>query len=238
MKSLLICLMLCPFMLFAQDEIPSNMFEVINMKVKSGQEDAFEAAVKAHNEKFHPEGPYNATLHYNINGPNGGMYSWIMGPTNWTAQDTRPGEGAHDDDWANNVGQHVESGSTPSYWVRNAKLSHMAEGDMGSKSVIWVYDIKRGKGAQFEELIGKVRDVYEAKRPDESFSFGWNAFANNDGLDAYIVWPMDKWAELDEPSTFAGLYEEVHGKGTWHSFLNHIQECVVSRVDWIRERVD
>jgi hypothetical protein len=78
-------------MLWGQEEDTPNLYEVVDIKVKKGQEKAFEAAVKSHNEKYHGEdGLYNASLAYNLNGPLGGTYSWIMGPTTYTAMDTRP----------------------------------------------------------------------------------------------------------------------------------------------------
>lgn len=49
---------------------------------------------------------------------------------------------------------------------------------------------------------------------------------------------MDKWAEMDENSAFAPLFEEVHGAGTWHNFLNDFMSTVDGRVDWIRAVVD
>ena len=237
MKNVLFLLFLIPFILQSQDP-PGTLYEAINITVKAGQEEAFEAAVKAHNATYHPQGAHFADLFYNINGPNGGTYSWIMGPTNWAGMDNRPANDGHDDDWANNVGQYVESISTPQYWNGSQELSHINPDNIGDKSVVWVYDIRQGKGAQFAELLGKVKKVYMEKLPEDSYFFGWNAFANADGQDAVLVFPMNNWAELDEDNNFGALFVDVHGAGSWHSFLSHVEECVNQRVDWIRERID
>ncbi|MCB0663114.1 MAG: hypothetical protein KDC24_10265, partial [Saprospiraceae bacterium] len=114
MKNLIIALLVLPVFLFGQNNDP-NMYEALTITVKRGMEDKFEAAVKAHNQKFHTDSLYQASLGYNESGPNGGTYTWIMGPTNWGAMDDRPGKGAHDEDWKN-VDQYVESYSSPSYW--------------------------------------------------------------------------------------------------------------------------
>jgi hypothetical protein len=209
------------------------------MKVKNSNVDAFEAAVKAHNEKFHSAAPYVAELHYNVNGPNGGTYTWIMGPTSYTAMDTRPGEGAHDDDWDNNVTKHVEYMYPPSYWSGDSKLSSIVANAKNSKRLIWMYDIKKGQRARWSELVGKVAKVYREKRPEQTFIVGWNEFVDTKaGNDAVMIFPFDKWAWMDNRSNFSKDFEAVHGSGSWHNFLNEIPETVEGRVDWVRTKVE
>jgi hypothetical protein len=238
MKNVFFILLFLPLLCFSQEENPANLYETMNITVKKGQEDAFEAAVKAHNASFHKaDGEYSARLFYNINGPSGGQYTWVMGPTSYTAMDTRPGEGAHDEDWKK-VDKHVESYGTPGYWSLSTKLSHMAEAKT-PKRLIWMYDIKRGQGARWAELVGKVKQVYAEKRPTENFWVVWNDFANTKaGMDAVIIFPFEKWAWMDRQSKFYMDYEAVHGEGTWHHFLNQFNETINGRVDWMREIVD
>ncbi len=238
MKNLIILLFCIPVMLFGQDANAPNLYEVITMEVKRGQEDAFEAAVKAHNEKFHGEGMYPASLNYNINGPWGGQYTWIMGPTSWTAMDTRPGKGAHDDDWKN-VDQYVESYDGPGYWSMSSSLSHIAEGPNPSKRLIWVYDIKSGEGTRWTELVGQVKEVYAEKFSDEHFWVVWNEFSDTaKGWDVAVIFPFEKWAWMDEDNNFRDKFEEVHGKNTWDHFLDEFRTTINGRVDWLRETVE
>ncbi len=199
-------------------------------------DDEFEAAVKAHNEKFHGEGAHAAQLFENINGPVAG-YQWIMGPTNWAAMDTRPADDAHDDDWAK-VAEMIESAEPPSYWSMDMKNSQALLDPANNKSVIWMYDLVPGKEAQWAELLGKVKKVYASSRQDEDFLVVWNRFANDQGRDAAIIFTMDKWGELDVQRNFGMEYEKVHGEETWHTFLSHVNECVNQRVDWMRQRID
>lgn len=238
MKKLVFALLCFPLIAFSQDSQP-NLFEVVNIHVKPGQEKAFEAAVKAHNTQFHPEGGvYRGRLFYNLNGPNGGTYSWIMGPTTWTAMDNRPAEGSHDADWAK-VEAMVEKFESPTYWAFSNELSQEIENLSPPKRLIWMYDIKRGQSARWAELVGKVKKVYEAKRPTEPFWVVWNEFADSGaGMDAAIIFAFDKWSWLDRESKFGDEFEEVHGEGTWHNFLNEFTDTVDGRVDWLRSRVD
>ena len=240
MKRLLFILLCLPLALFSQEDNQPNLFETVGIHVKPGQDKAFEAAVKAHNMKFHAEGTaYRARLFYNINGPLGGTYSWIMGPMNWASYEGRPGEGAHDDDWDTNVDPLVEKYEVPNYWTYSAKLSHSIEGQSPQNRLLWVYDLIPGQGSRWSELVEKVKAVYAAKRPTEQFWVVWNEFADTKlGMDVALIFPFDDWAWMDRDSNFGKLYEEVHGEGTWHNFLNDFNATVQGRVDWLRRRID
>lgn len=239
MKNLLFVLLCFPLIVFSQEEQLGSLFEVVNIHVKLGQEKEFEAAVKSHNKKFHPEGgDHHARLFYNINGPNGGTYSWILGPTSWTAMDNRPAKGEHDADWAKVVAM-VEKFEGSSYWRFSNELSQDIENLSPSKRLIWMYDIKRGQSARWSDLVAKVKEVYEAKRPSEPFWVVWNEFADTrSGMDAVIIFPFEKWSWMDRESNFSKEFEEVHGEGSWYTFMNQFRETVDGRVDWLRERID
>lgn len=239
MKNLLLLLICLPLFVFGQDAPEANLYEVVNIHVKKGQEKAFEAAVKAHNEKHHASGSKHAArLFYNINGPNGGTYAWILGPTNWTGMDTRPSDDKHNDDW-NKVVDMVDHFESPHYWSFSEKLSNIVENESPAKRLIWTYDIKRGQRARWAELVGKVKQTYAEKRPNEHFWVVWNEFADtNAGNDAVIIFAFDKWSWLDRESNFSKDYEEVHGEGSWFTFMNQFRETIDGRVDFIRERID
>ena len=228
--------LMIPSLVMGQADEPS-LYEVVRIKVKPGQEKAFEAAVKSHNEKFHGEGQFRAGLAYNINGPFGGTYSWIMGPTNYTAMDTRPAKGAHDDDWMK-VDAFAEEISPPTYWSFDTKLSQTVQNEADDKDLIWVFDIKSGQNARWAELVGKVKEVYEKKRPNESFRVVWNEFSDTKlGHDAVILFGMSKWGWLDQNRDFGKIFDEVHGPNTWHNFLNDFSACVDGRIDFLREDI-
>jgi hypothetical protein len=151
MKNLLFVLLFLPLIAFGQEQ-PQDLFETVNIHVKKGQEKALEAAVKAHNAKFHPEdGNFHARLFYNINGPSGGTYSWIMGPTSWTAMDSRPTDGDHDADWKK-VTALVDKFDSPHYWKYSPKLSSDGGNASPAKRLIWIYDIKRGQAKRWSEV--------------------------------------------------------------------------------------
>lgn len=239
MKKILLILLCLPLLSPGQDDKTPALYEVVNMEVKTGMEDAFEAAVKAHNQKFHSaDGAYDAALFYNINGPNGGTYAWIMGPTSFTALDNRPGKGAHDEDWKK-VTAMVENFHSPTYWSEDSKLSHIVPNDANVKSVVWIYDVKMGHTDKFKELMATVKEVYDKKRPTESMGVYWNEFSDTKaGLDVAIVFPFAKWAWMDREGTFKKQYEELNGEGSMEKFLADFRETINGRVDWMRELID
>jgi hypothetical protein len=238
MKNLLFVLLFLPLIAFGQEQ-PQDLFETVNIHVKKGQEKALEAAVKAHNAKFHPEdGNFHARLFYNINGPSGGTYSWIMGPTSWTAMDSRPTDGDHDADWKK-VTALVDKFDSPHYWKYSPKLSSDGGNASPAKRLIWIYDIKRGQAKRWSELVGKVKQVYAEKRPTEPFWVLWNEFGDSKaGMDAAFIFAFDNWSWMDRQSKFSKDFEEVHGEGSWFHFMNEFRETVDGRVDFIRERID
>ena len=239
MKNLLFLLLLAPFLMFGQTPSDPGLFEVVYLKIKLGQEKAFEAAVKKHNLAYHKTGTlHNASVHYIVNGTYGGHYSWVMGPTHFGAMDDRPMDEAHDKDWAK-VNEYVESISPATYWQEDEKLTSPGPDERTSKSLVWIFDIKEGKADRWKELVSKVQEVYVAKRPDESMYVYWNRFENTkEGQDAAVVFTFNKWGWLDRDTKFNEAYEAVHGKDTWDYFLEEFNACVAGRFEFMRERVE
>ena len=224
--------------MIGQSDKAPNLYEYVTIKAIPGQEEAFEEAVKAHNAKYHPDGDFKAKLKYTINGPAGGTYAWVMGPTSWTAMDNRPMKGEHDKDWAKVTALSVRTGS-PSYWTYNVKLSQNALTKTNSKRLVWIYDLKPGQYARWMELVAKVSEVYKEKRPTETFIVASNEFADTRaGEDVAVAFDFDKWSWLDRETQFNVDFEAVHGKGSWHTFLNAMNEITLGRVDFLRETVE
>ena len=226
-------------MLCSQATDESELFEVIHIKVKLGQEKAFEEVVKKHNLQYHKEGtPYEAHLYYLVNGPDGGQYAWIMGPTNYSAMDTRPDDDAHEKDWSSVV-TYAESISAPIYWRSNPALTYRGTDGASDKSLIYMYDIKVGQYDKFKSLVDQAKEVYATKRPEESLLTFFNDFADTKaGKDAGILFPLKNWGVLDKDPDFPKLFNEVHGKGSYDLFKNGLQECVNGRSDVLRVKIN
>ena len=186
MKNLLVILLFLPFTFFGQSQSEALLFEVVNLKVISGKEKAFEAAVKKHNQAYHKAGSmHNARLYYNINGPDGGTYSWIMGPTNFTAMDTRPRDEGHDDAALQRNGAHIRAYDPEAMTEAKGLLDHIDYADGiydcldGADAVVilteWdqfrALDLMRVKNLLKAPIFIDLRNIY---RPDDMQALGFD----------------------------------------------------------------
>lgn len=239
MKNYLFLLLLLPCLVYGQSNTAPELYEVIRIKVKLGQEKAFEAAVKKHNAEFHKKGTaHSAQLFYNITGTWGGYYSWVMGTTNFAAMDNRPIDGAHDKDWSS-INQYIEEVKPPTYWSYVENISHKGSVRGSTKSLVWILDIKPSKASKVRQLIKQIKKVYAEKMPDNTYSVYWNKLRNTSaGEDIAIVFPFHKWAWLDKDDNIRELYNAVYGAGSFDSFLTDWRDCILAEVDILREKIN
>ncbi|GGK59748.1 MULTISPECIES: hypothetical protein [Flavobacteriaceae] len=219
--TLVFALMVTTFTVNAQEEKESYaMVEVTYMKAKIGMEKAFEAAVKSHNEKYHKEGVFKASLDLIITGKETGWYAWIMGPCTFSDLDKRPNDSAHGNDWDKNVSPNVLEYGRNEFWRYNSKLSYSGNSpDSPKLENIWFIDLKKGQGYKFREFIEKVKKAHE-KRGEGSLNVYNNQFRDDEGRDVAIVWGYNNWAEMDDDNGgIKKYYEEIYGEGSWTNAL-------------------
>ena len=196
------------------------MFSTHQIKVVKGKEKEFETAVKSHNEKFHKEGAHMAYLREVLTGPKAGTYIWISGPNMFSDFETRPGEGAHADDWTNNVDPYVKYYGTVEFWKMNDKLSFTAPDSENDKlSQIWFIEIEKGGWEKFNAALAKAVAV-NTKNGDDTIQTYNTSFSAGDGRDVALVFPFGKWSDLDIDDPFMKDFEELHGEGSWEIFLD------------------
>ncbi len=235
-------LVACSVFLFAQattEKKPYQMYSTTLMKAKQGHEDQFEAAVKAHNTKYHPTGPHFARLSAITYGSGSdGWYIWGMGPTTYTQLDGQPqGNKAHDDDWSNTVDPHVESYGEANIWRLQEDLSYTPPNYMPDKIDVWSIDLKMGERYRFAELMKKWKKLWDEKKYSWSLRVFYNELWNADGPDATIVYSFSKYADFDDDTKWREDYEAMYGVGSWDQFWKEWRECVVSVDEHIREFV-
>jgi hypothetical protein len=233
----LLCL---PNILFSQNEEDKSytMYETIYLMPKAGESDAFEKAVKEHNEKYHSQAPYTAFMRSIVTGPKTGWYVWVMGPTMFSHLDNRPA-GEHDDDWAKNVTPHVAKGNLIEYWRQAESLSYTPTEDDQKPSkhiVVWSIDLEKGQGYRFRAIMEKIKAAYE-KKGDDGYAVYFNQFGT-EGRDAAIVWGFEKWAEMDEDDSIKPYFEEVHGEGSWDNMLDEWEDVIKTMSQEVRQLVD
>lgn len=205
---------------------------------KMGMEDKFEAAVLAHDKKFHPDGPYAAGLRKIEYGLKAGWYVWVFGPTTYSSLDTRPAkENGHDLDWNTAVDPLVQEYGPADLWNYNSGLSY--GWDIFKKSrhyEIWSVDLKPKQYYRFKALCGKLKKVYE--------TLGTTAFIvldNNlhlkDGPDVSLIWSFNTYDEWQKDPGPKATYEKLYGEGSWQTAMDEWIDMINSYDSEIRSVV-
>ena len=212
LRTLLLGIFCLPLMMMAQSN-DYRMVELQYIKVKPGMAQKFEAAVKGHNDKYHEEGKYGASLYTIVTGNEAGWYVWTMGPCTFTDLDGRPGEGAHQDDWNKTIDVLIADYGRTEYWRWNEKMSHRVENDAKMIQIWWV-DVTRGEYYRFKNFMEKIKAVNE--KHNRSISVYDNEFNQNDGRDVAMVWPIENWAAMDKDDwKVKDAYEAEYGEDSW-----------------------
>ena len=199
---------------FAQttEEKPTMVVETMYIMPKRGMEDKFEAAVKAHDTKFHPDGQYKAGLRKVEYGEKAGWYVWVFGPTTYSAIDSRPAkEGGHAADWSATVDPLVESYGETRLWELDENLSYGM--DLLKKAKYyeaWSVDLKRGDYYRFKALAEKLKKAYESQGTS-SFIIYNNVVHTANGPDVSIIWSFNSFAEWSKDSGTKAAYEKIYG---------------------------
>ena len=224
MKKLLHTLLLFPFLVASQATTPYAVIENGMITAQPDKIAQFEAGMAAHNKKYHAEGLYGARVYGISSGPNVGKYMWVMGPLPWSAFDGRPALEGHDEDWAKNVLAYSMADGDQTYWKFHAALSNFSNDfDLKHLSVMMI-DIAPFKDMQFFGLLEKVSKVMKTKHPDQTFGMYTNEMpSDKDGRDFAYVDFFDNMGWMGREDTFMKDYEEVHGAGSYASFIEELQ---------------
>jgi hypothetical protein len=159
-----------------------------------------------------------------------------MGPTTFTALDSRPDDEAHNADWALTVMPYVESSSDNEYWKRKDDLSYTPEGDAKFKlQHIRFWGIKPGKWESFMGVLKNVVEVFKTNKYPESWGIYVSQFASSEGRDIAAVSNMANWASLDSDDTWVADFEKLHGKGSWKTTMETLNDCTEEYSEEIRE---
>jgi hypothetical protein len=219
-------------------ESPPIVYENLYLLPKRGMEDKLEAAIKAHNQKFHPDGPYRAVLRKVEYGEKAGWYVWVFGPATYSALDTRPDkENGHADDWSQTVDPLIETYGKSNLWEFNSDLSYGM--DILKKSnyyEAWVVDIKRGEYYRFKAMIEKLKKAYESIGTTAFLVYN-NPFHSGDNADVSILWSFNSYDEWSKDSGAKVAYEKLYGVGSWQNMLDEWEDVSVDYKSEIRKMV-
>jgi hypothetical protein len=227
-KSLLMTLVSLAFIFNATaQEPPGKVVESIYFTPKRGMAKQLEAAVKKHNEKFHPEGAYQAFLRHVDYGENAGSYVWLMGPTAYSSLDTRPKDEGHEGDWDKTIDPLIEKYKNGGLWELQDDLSFGLDMIRNSGHYeIWSVDLKRGEFYRFKAMAEKLKKTYESIN-QYGFLVLTNPVHTKDGNDVALVWSFKTYGDWANGRGTREAYEKLYGENSWQSLIDEWQDITV-----------
>ncbi len=229
------------FQAFAQTEDNSKpmVIEVTFILPERGMEEKFEEAVKAHNEKYHPSGPYFGWLHKIEYGKKAGWYYWVMGPTSYGSLDTKPGkENGHDDDWKNTVDPLIQEYGPIILREFNTSLSFGLDIVKRSKHYeVWGVYLKPDQDFRLREIARKLKRVYE-KIGDTGFLVFENKLPRAGWPDVELIWSFDSFDDWQNDPGPKATFEEIYGEGSWQELVEEWKDIVADYSTEIRSVIN
>ena len=225
---------------FAQTSAGSTpmAIESLMLMPKRGMEDKFEAAVIAHNKKFHPDGPQVAGLRKTEYGPKAGWYSWVKGPVPYSSLDTEfSKESGHDLDWSANIDPLIEEYGATNFLNFNQELSFGWEIFKKAKHYeLWSVDLKPKQYYRFKALTAKLKKVYESIGKD-AFIVLDNNLHFAEGPDVVLIWSFNTYADWQTDPGPKAAFEKMYGEGSWQQTMEEWMDIVNSYNSEIRSNI-
>ncbi|MDX1477245.1 MAG: hypothetical protein R3301_06035 [Saprospiraceae bacterium] len=223
-------ILILPLWIVAQDYV---QYETIYLKPDTKHLGTLQANMKAHNDKYHSDAPYHANVWQVSNGPKAGWLVWAMGPCTFSENDGRPGEGGHDEDWANNVMPYITDMGSIEYWRRDDDLS-VPPDNPTPMIYIRFWEVRPNKGFLMGDLWEKISETHKSMGEGHAWSLFENEFRQGDlGRHFAETWPMNGWSDLDQGNNFRAAFEKIYGEAAWTPFFRTMNEAFVNSYDEI-----
>ncbi len=222
-----------------EDSKDYTMWEDIMLTPDNTKLKVLSENMRKHNMTFHKDGPNKAVVYNIASGPNSGNIIWEMGPMKYAHNDSRPGKGAHDEDWRDNVMPYIKKIKTIEYWVQDDKLSNtsMLGGDDSSHPILFLRynEVADGFGSSVKQFYKLVSETVKAMEGENPWGLYYNEFRQGDiGRHIVSIGFYKNWTEFDEDdNSFKKTFEKVHGKENWQSFLDQAERTFSNSWDEI-----
>ncbi len=225
---------------FAQSaaDKPTMVTETMYIMPKRGMEDKFEAAVKAHDNKYHPEGQYQAGLRKVEYGEKAGWYVWVYGPTTYSSLDSRPAkENGHAADWTSTVEPLVDTYGETTLWEYNTDLSYGMEKLKTSKYYeVWAVKLQRGEYYRFKAIAEKLKKTYESMG-NTAFLVYNNQIHTSNGADVGMLWSFNSYDEWSKDPGTKKAFEKLYGDNSWQNMLIEWRAVTIDYTSEVRSFV-
>ncbi|OUS01009.1 hypothetical protein A9Q86_09705 [Flavobacteriales bacterium 33_180_T64] len=222
----------------AQEDKDYKMWESIMLTPDKTKLKVLADNMRKHNATYHTEDPYKATVYSISSGPNAGNIIWEMGPMMFKHNDTRPGEGGHDDDWRDNIMPYIKKMHTIEYWKQNEKLSNTSSltENNSDHPILFIryFEINEDHGYTMNSVFKQVSETLKSMEGDYPWGLYYNVFLQGDlGRHVATVGFYKNWTQFDEDIKFKEAYEKLYGDNSWDDFLDTLDDTFSNRWDEI-----
>lgn len=210
-----------------------SLVGVLTVKPKLGQKAAFEAAWKAHLQKFHQQDTTNSRGVYEItSGARTGCYYLVSSGLSWADMDMeRASDKQHDLDYETTVTSKLEWENASEIFRWADTLSYRPEVE-ASKFLITNYHIKTGKQSEVVDEVKRAIAVNKKINSPVSYDGFIQQLTGSKPAVVIIRHLKEGFKELDADfnkglnEKFKTTYIEMYGWEQWQKRVNAISETM------------
>jgi len=222
----------------AQEESEDySMWENMMLTPDYTQLKTFGENMRKHNEKYHKEGPYKATVYNISSGPNAGKMVWQMGSMMLKHNDTRPGADGHDADWRDNVMPYIKEIHTIEYWSQDDKKSNtsmLGPDNLYPIMFIRYFEVSNDHDYSMGHVFQQASETFKSMAGENPWGLYYNAFLQGDlGRHVATVSFHKDWKSLDRDRKFKEAHGKLFGEDQWDNFLDTIDDTFTNQWDEI-----
>jgi hypothetical protein len=223
----------------AQDESKDyNMWESMMFTPDYTKLKVLGENMRKHNETYHKEGPYKATVFNISTGPNSGKMIWQMGSMMMKHNDARPGDGGHDDDWRDNVMPYIKEIHTTEYWTQDDEKSILGAlvGTEMTHPIFYVryFEVSDDHDFTMDAHFKQVSETIKSMKDANPWGLYYNAGRQGDlGRHVATVSFMENWAEMDKDRNFKAAHGKLYGEDAWEAFTETARKTFTNTWDEI-----
>ena len=213
----------------------STLWTVSWGKPKADQVTAFEAALKAHVQKFH-QSPKDMYVYEILSGDNAGSYQFIHGPGSWASMDSSVPNAEHDADWEKTIAPKLqsESGNYIYRYIDSVSYNNKEASDKQRLAFYsWKDDVEM---EDVMDYLKETKSLYENSKDPRSYSI-YNQQLAGSHLVTVQVLRLTKWAQLETDfyPNFKKLYIKEHGQRAWDKRAKFFEDNIKEVNAFIRK---
>lgn len=235
MKKLICLLFVLPLFAFGQDNSQDHIINITHIKVKMGHDAQFVEGVKMYKECYNKAGGENNWDFWRRVQGEAGVYAVTDMMANWAEMDDDSDEAGQKcvSIFPNFIAPHMKS----IYSSITESIPEVSKDGNENNDKVWVTYFNVDNSADFMSVIKAVSGAVKDKEGDERAWWYSVAGGSSDAPDYMVVWPFDKYADLDEDMDGVWkIYEDANGEKKADEMRAKFRASVKSSSSYIYDR--